>query len=135
MTAKQNSLYWREWAAVKRAEPKADRHALHQRALGTPASHVDFSNDDFDLVLAEFRAVSRPADLDAQVRQIRMPKERLMYSIVQLAVPAYAAKVAHDKFGITDLDRLDVAQLQQLRITLIERSRAAKRKQSQKELL
>ena len=71
MTPKQNSLYWREWGAVVRHckaanLPVPDRHDLHLAALGADMSHLAFSNEDFDRVLAQFRAQSRPADLGAQ---------------------------------------------------------------------
>ena len=81
MTEKQEKLYWREWAAVRAAWPEADRHELHARALGTDKSHRIFSNADFDRVLAQFRAVSRPTDVDAQLRQLRQVRMRLIWKI------------------------------------------------------
>jgi hypothetical protein len=81
MTSKQEALYWREWAAVRAAWPEADRHELHLRALGTDKSHKTFTNLDFDKVLAEFRSVSRPADLAAQLHQLRQAKKRLLWKI------------------------------------------------------
>ena len=81
MTDKQEKLYWREWAAVRAAWPEANRHELHVRALGEDKSHKLFSNRDFDLVLAEFRAVSKPSDLAGQLRQLRQVKMRLIWKI------------------------------------------------------
>ena len=134
MTTKQNSLYWREWGAVVRyckgnnlAAP--DRHALHLVALGTYRSHLAFTNEDFDRVLAEFRAHSRPADVSAQLRQLAMPRVRLKYAINSLAPAAeYWAKIAHDRFGTEDLDALSIEQLTQLRNTLAARGRAQRRR-------
>lgn len=81
MTPKQESLYWREWAAVRAAWPEADRHELHLRALGADKSHKTFTNLEFDKVLAEFRSLSRPADLAAQLRQLGQAKKRLLWKI------------------------------------------------------
>lgn len=89
MSPAQNALYWREWSATKRAlmsqigrggpgrstwtkfEENTRRHEITLKALGHDKSHVDFSNSEFDLVLAELRAISRPDDLNAQLRQTR----------------------------------------------------------------
>ena len=86
MTALQNSLYFREWGRVRatckqQGFPVPDRHALHVKALGQDKSHLDFTNDDFDRVLAEFRALSQPDNLAAQLCQQDMPRRRLLYSI------------------------------------------------------
>ena len=135
MTAKQNSLYWREWGALVRyckanGLPAPDRHSLHAAALGAEKSHLAFSNEDFDRVLAEFRANSRPADIGAQLRQIAMPRIRLKYAINALAPAAeYWAKIARDKFGTADLHALSLKQLTQLRNTLADRRRARQRRQ------
>src|ERR1035437_7933284 len=84
MTPLQNSLYFREWGRVRAAckeqgFPVPDRHSLHVKALGNDKSHLDFTNVDFDLVLAEFRALSQPDNLAAQLRQQDMPRRRLLY--------------------------------------------------------
>jgi hypothetical protein len=134
MSLKQNSLYWREWAAVLRqcrasglATP--DRHALHAAALGADKSHLAFTNEDLDRVLAEFRSYSRPADLVTQLRQLNQPRIRLKYAVNALApAPEYWAKIAHDRFGTDDLDALSIEQLTQLRNTLAARGRAQRRR-------
>ena len=129
MTPLQNSLYFREWGRVRavckqQGLPIPDRHALHVKALGQDKSHLDFSNEDFDRVLAEFRAVSQPDNLAAQLRQQDMPRRRLIYTIMRMAPEAYWRAIAQDKFGTADESRLDLAQLKQLRITLAARSRS-----------
>ena len=129
MTPLQNSLYFREWGRVRalckaQGLPIPERHNLHVKALGQDKSHLDFSNEDFDRVLAEFRAVSQPDDLAAQLRQQDMPRRRLLYSIMRLAPEAYWRSIAQDKFGTSDETRLDLAQLKQLQITLAARSRS-----------
>jgi len=135
MTTKQNSLYWREWGALVRyckakglAAP--DRHALHAAALGADRSHLAFTNEDFDRVLGEFRAHSRPADLGSQLRQLDQPRRRLNYAVRALAPAAeYWGKIARDRFGTEDLDALSLEQLTQLRNTLADRRRARQRRE------
>ena len=135
MTALQNSLYFREWGRVRatckqQGFPVPDRHSLHIKALGQDKSHLDFTNEDFDRVLAEFRALSQPDSLAAQLRQQDMPRRRLLYSIRRLADEPYWRAIARDKFGTDDESRLQLEQLTQLRITLAARSRARNRRQA-----
>lgn len=119
MTTAQDKLYWREWAAVKRmAGDEASenlRHDLHIRALGEDKSHKDFSNAEFDLVLGAFRAVSRPADVDAQLRQLNQRRARLVFKAksqkVLLAVfmpspDTYVAAILQDRFRGRRIDEL-----------------------------
>ena len=107
MTKLQTSLYWREWAAVRKVKPDADRHALHVVALGAPKSSNDFGNQDLDAVLATFRAISRPADLRAQMRQTAQPRMRQLHAVNEaikcLAVYVedpieYVTAIIRDKF-------------------------------------
>ncbi len=109
MSPKQTKLYWREWAAVRRVDPQADRRALTVRALGVAKSSKDFTNADLDRVLAVFRAVSRPADVDGQLRQqaqARQRKEHRIWEIMRcLALyhpdPAgYVATLLADRQGV-----------------------------------
>jgi len=74
VTKAQNLLYWREvgaWSRTRKAAGKphdnAARHALHAKALGRDKSHTDFTNREFDAVLATLRAESRPDDFAAQM--------------------------------------------------------------------
>ena len=133
MTALQHSLYFREWGRVRTAckqqgFPIPDRRSIHVKALGQDKSHLDFSNDDFDRVLAEFRAISQPDNLAAQLRQQDMPRRRLLYSIMHLAEEPYWRAIAQDKFGTADETRLDLVQLTQLRLTLAARARSRTRR-------
>lgn len=81
MTPRQTQLYWREWAAVRRADPRADRSVLTVRALGEPTSSKALTNAQLDRVLAVFRAVSRPADVDGQLRQMEQARRRKEHRI------------------------------------------------------
>jgi hypothetical protein len=84
MTPKQTALYWREWAACRRAlialghqGDDTQRRALQRNALGERTiSSKALTNDQFDAVLAKFRSYSQPDDLDAQLRQIDQPEQR-----------------------------------------------------------
>ena len=135
MTPRQNSLYWSEWSRVRskckqQGWPVPDRHELHVRALGHDMSHLDFSNEDLDRVLAEFRAITRPEDLVGQLRQQDQPRRRLEWSIRHLAPEPYWRAIARDKFGTEDLALLSVDQLLQLCITLTARARSRQRREA-----
>ncbi len=95
MSPAQNSLYWREWAAAKRAlmpgrstwtklEETERRHEITIEALGIDKSHLDFDNADFDKVLGALRAISKPGDLNAQIRQARGQHRRMHYELDRL---------------------------------------------------
>jgi hypothetical protein len=120
MTPKQTSLYWREWHAAKIAchLEEEDRHHLTREALGEDKSSKDFANEDFDKVLAAFRAISQPDSLDAQLRALNQPRQRLLHGVERTCSPEYRDAIARDKFGTTDLTLLKKDELRQLVITL-----------------
>ena len=83
MTSKQTILYWREFAAWKRAREgrglpvdSAARHALTQKALGYAKSSKSLTNGEFDKVLMAFRAESHPDDLAGQIRLQEQAEDR-----------------------------------------------------------
>ena len=95
---------------------------IHRRALGCDKSSTALTNEEFDKVKAAFLAISRPDDLDAQIRQLNQARKRLLYRITQeqtslLAVllpgetpddrrrhaERYVIQVSRDKFGTEDL--------------------------------
>lgn len=117
MTPKQNTLYWREWNAARKAGQLSDqdRYAIHEEALGQHKSSKDLTNEDLDKVLAAFRAISRPSSLNAQMRQQTMPKTRLLHRIAhQLQLLAlfvnhpcnYAKSILQDRFDTSFLEDL-----------------------------
>jgi hypothetical protein len=153
VTEKQENLYWREWAAVRAAWPDANRHELHARALGADKSHKFFSNADFDQVLAVFRAVSRPTDVDAQLRQLRQVRTRLIWKITieqvallavfmdgaleidrQAAAENYVLTIMRDRFRTERIESLThghgerTGQLEMLRDTLAARINELRKK-------
>jgi hypothetical protein len=124
MTSKQESLYWHEWAAVRAENPRSDRHDLHVQALGKDKSHKDFSNKDFDAVLAVFRSISQPDDVNAQLRQIDGERRRCIYAIAQTGFSdSYIRSLAIGKFATSAWRDLPEDQLRQLKITLQNRAR------------
>lgn len=85
MNPAQTNLYFREWGKVrdhykaKGIDSKlcdAKRHELHEKALGQKKSSKAFTNADLDKVLAVFYAITRPADLAAQLKQLEQATER-----------------------------------------------------------
>jgi hypothetical protein len=57
------------WHAAKIAgRLEEDRRRLTCEALGEDKSSKDFTSEDFDKVLAAFRAISQPDSLNAQIR-------------------------------------------------------------------
>ena len=136
MTPKQESLYWREWAAVRRVDPEADRHALHARAevrrhglvtIGAPQSHKVFDNDDFSGVLALFRSISQPTQIAPQLRHVDEHRRRLIWKIEQLAPEAYRAVILRDRFAGKVLADLSDEDLKQMLYTLSARANAQRK--------
>jgi hypothetical protein len=145
-TARQTGWYWREWAAVVRVcqaagHPPPDRHGLHVRALGRDKSMLDLTNDELDLVIAEFRAISHPDDLDLQMipeQQRRIRKLHKMQELLRQLAEAlrpgcsqavqmigawgYLRAILRDKYHASAPDDLTDAQL---RLLLIDLTRAA----------
>jgi hypothetical protein len=105
-------------------DESARRHELHLRALGHDKSHKDFNNRELDLVLGEFRAISRPADLQSQLNALDGRKARLIFGIRRTAQKLRVS----DKYiegvieQMTDrsakLDQLNEDELENVRIAL-----------------
>ena len=129
MTAAQTALYWREWSAVRRVQPEADRHELHRRALGRDKSSKLFNNGDLDKVLAEFWAISKPGDLNAQMRQQNQAGLRLRVSIREKVADGYWQSICADRHWPLDLELLTLVQLTQLRDTIAARKCAQGREE------
>lgn len=109
LNERQLKLYWRAWAEVRRVNPQQERDELTVRALGKRVSVKDFTNADFDRVLAVFRAVSRPADVDGQLRQQGQARARREHKIDEVMrclgvyvedVAGYVARIVADKLGV-----------------------------------
>lgn len=127
ITPKQNRWYWQEWGKAHRTDPGLDRHDAHISALGYDKSHKAFTNEEFDLVIAEFLAISEPENLDAQIRLLKQPKTRLIYKITRMAPEAYIRELLLDRWKTSDIGDLTVSDLHQLRNTLKSRSNTLRR--------
>lgn len=99
MTSAQNALYWREWARVRdmlRTRGKSVgqsedyRHELTRRALGVAKSSRDFTNAEFDKVLARLRAEADPANLEAQLAVQESPERRRGFLLQKAEETCYA---------------------------------------------
>lgn len=111
-------------------EANADdlRHACTAAAIGRHKSSKHFANADLDKVLALLRLLANPEDLrnlNAFADDEAGERRRHIHVITGVAEP-YWQKLAADKFGHTDLDRLTLAQLRQLSLTIRNRRPAAR---------
>jgi hypothetical protein len=124
MTPKQKALYWREWAAVRRVCPEADRHTIHVVAFGRDKSskHIN-SRGDFDRILSAFRAISQSSNLNAQVRLENMPRTRALHTINSFP-SEYVIAIAVSKYGTRDVYHLSDDQILELAMTLNNRRNA-----------
>jgi hypothetical protein len=142
MSPAQTKLYFREWNGVRMMlrrqgveakECDARRHELHQQALGYQRSSKDFTNDELDRVLAEFRALTRPADLEAQLGAQAQPARRGMWKVRQLCAELgrgveYASGIARrmnqeGRLGSADLEQLAAGDLRKVIIALEQQRR------------
>ena len=88
MTGRQIRKYWVEWSKCRTAlmnhgrssaEADDERHDLHIQALGYDKSSKDFTDLEFDHILATFRSWSMPDDLGAQLDQIDQMEKRCRF--------------------------------------------------------
>jgi hypothetical protein len=118
MTPRQESLYWRSWAAACRkvgcpASDNVGRHAIHEAALGYDKSHKEFTNAELDKVLARLRLVVDPDDIEARLTiddPERRPRRRLEYAIKRFP-EALVRKICLDAFKVANWADLDFQQL------------------------
>jgi hypothetical protein len=109
-SAAHDRLYWREWAAVQRADPRADRSALTIKALGADKWEAEFTDVEFAKVLEAFREISRPPDLLTIVEAADTRKRHL-----RLVIGRVAAKAGAD---VGNIDHLTEGELDALRLRL-----------------
>ncbi|MDE2106675.1 MAG: hypothetical protein KGL39_56185 [Patescibacteria group bacterium] len=139
MTWSQHQKYFRLLDDVYRAngittaaEKEQVRRAIHVRAFGHPVSAKQIDHlKMFDSFKAECLAMSRPANLEAQLLQTEMPIIRLRHACRQIADEAYiAALVRSPLFKKKSLDDDDWTEqdLTNLRNTLTARSVSHRRK-------
>lgn len=143
MSPKQKALYFKTWQAVHRQCPELDRHEFHIQIFGKDKSSLAFTDKDLDKFLEVAWRITKPADVNAQLRQMNQQKTRLIWKIeVYLAnflrlyredPAAYTLSIIRDqlRFALPEdkstaelrpvLETLDVPQLENLRSTLTAR--------------
>ena len=133
----QEAKYWKLWRIYckkygKKSGDSQTRHEFHSEALGYEKSHKDFSNFEYDIVYSALlcsineRKFDREEYLDAAQNGARTRK---VFSISQLAPEAYIIHVAKQKFKLfNDWRNLPIKELEQLRLTILNRDRAHKKK-------
>lgn len=122
MTKPQIYLYRAEWSKARKAGglKESDRHKIHVDVLGCDKSSLDLTNDEFDKVLAAFRAISAPTSLNLQLSTLNQPRQRLLHRIrdqlkcLQLFVdhPAqYLAAILRDRFKASQIEDLRTSEI------------------------
>ncbi len=103
MSPKQDKWYWQLWGSVRKADPTADRHAMHER-LGLPESHLDWNTKtDFDAWLKECLRITQPGNMKAQIAVQEMPKTRKLVAIGHLL----DALQAGEPYALTTIERMN----------------------------
>ena len=104
------------------------RHACHVVALGRDKSSKVLSNKEVDRVVALFKLLQDPCNIDAVMtwdNPETPDRKRLLYSIEHIALdPAYKRQVLLDKFDTRAVGTLNNVQLTQYMMTL--KARASK---------
>jgi hypothetical protein len=105
------------------------RHACHLVAIGQDKSSTKLANPELDRILALFRLLADPDDLEAMIawqNDQAGEVKRLVWALRQ-APDAYVRAIASDKFGTKQWETLGAEELRQLALTVRVRM-AAKRK-------
>lgn len=104
------------------------RHACHVVALGRDKSSKLLSNKEVDRVVALFKLLQDPCNIDAVMtwdNPETPDRKRLLYSIEHINLDeAYKRQILQDKFDTRALASLSIAQLTQYMMTL--KARASK---------
>ena len=107
--------------------PEDLRHAITEVALGRNVSSKRFTNADFDKVLALLRLLADPTNLKnvmAFEAGGEAGERKRHVHVITRADESYWQRIARDKFGHADLDRLTLAELRQLSLTIRTRRAA-----------
>jgi hypothetical protein len=108
-----------------------ERERITVKVFGGPRSWSTFNNRDVDRMKGTLLAILRPADLDAQVKQIEMPRTRLLTGIRESGYPRHKVEtIAADEFGTRDFESLLEHDLENLHRTVINRARSQRRHQT-----
>lgn len=119
-------------AALELPNTPAIRHDATRQALGYDKSSTLWTTEERDLVMGFLRwrisGVSGEwGPAQRTLIEIEGKRSRLLWRIRKEIPEAYLAEIAKDKFKSLDYRSMSLPDLEQLRITAIERARAAKR--------
>lgn len=111
---------------------------LHSGGSISALRSKDFTQDDIDVVIARFKAIINPNDIQGQLDQLNQKRKRLEHSCMNLARAcakhdwaAYMTTIMCSKFQANALEDLNEAQLTMLQHTLAGRANAKRRKSAQ----
>lgn len=131
----QLNLHWNLWKQVKairlrgretwtQLEEDRERHAIYREALDFEISLTQVNNDHFDKILAAFKAIIEPGNLNAQIHALNGQRKRLLYRIRQLCPDrSYLAGIVRKmnqegNLGSELVDDLSPADLKKVLIAL-----------------
>lgn len=142
MNDKTRGKFFAEWNAAKKIlREEADftpdelearleeiKRQAWSKAKGCEApervSSKELTGEMVSWCLAAFAAVSRPGDLEVQLRALDDARRSRILGIEKTGLGGdYVAAVALDRFGTRDWRGLDLAQLNQLMMTIKSRAR------------
>lgn len=140
LSKRQQTRFWREWAAACRANAWTDAEGVdnadrewHRKALLGRAGFASLKEvtrvGGFDAVLQELAALTRPGDLDEQMRLAGNGKRVLIHSILHHRSGDYWKGIAADRWRAIigknpvpgDLENLTESDLMMLRSTVAAR--------------
>jgi len=128
-----NDLYQRicTIATERAATPQSDdyRHACHIVAFGADKSSSSLTNKELDRILALFKLLADPDDLNATLAWNNPQEEqrkRLLWWLRNKCVESYIVQVCREKFATDNWEALDFPELSKLHMTLKNRARALK---------
>ena len=129
---------WHEATTAIHIQGDSDRERRLNWSEQVIGRRVESWNDlnrrsDVDLLKARLLAILRPADLNAQLNQLRQARKRAEYRLRQLMAELevgwnYVAEIVHTmnvegKLGSNDIDELDARELTKVVIALEQQAR------------
>jgi hypothetical protein len=134
-SAELRGLYRSVWAAAQEIALQdhcavtADhlRHACHRVALGRDKSAKDLDNGELDRVVALFRILADPDDLDAVLAYSHpenTARQRMEWWIKHRCLDSYVQALCRSEYGTADWEGLGFDRLKALHMTLKHRPHA-----------
>lgn len=105
LTKPQHNRYWREvgrWSkhhkAVTAEQREDARKNLHLQTFGDERSAKDVDNDGLTELIGVVAKICEPDNMNAQLRQIEMPKTKLIHRIKGMAEPGMIQHLLSQRF-------------------------------------